>query len=90
MNAPGIGKCLAEIEATDGKACVGKRFAQVVYINLRDYTAGDAAVVATFSISSDRRSSRQQDTNGNSRAYKYGRRSFHREQIASVLPRLES
>ena len=64
VDAPGVGKRLAEINATDGEACVGKRLAQVAHINRRDHAAGNAAVAATFIISSKRGFSQEQEADG--------------------------
>src|SRR5262245_55873854 len=39
-----LAKYLAQIEATDGKACLGERLVQVAYVNRRDHSTGNAAV----------------------------------------------
>src|ERR1700747_716044 len=84
VDAPGVGKRLAEIKASDGKAFVGERLSQVPNINRRDDTATNAAVAATFSVSSERWFSKQEEANGKTCAGKHSlvdRRSCHREQI---------
>jgi hypothetical protein len=64
VDAPGVGKRLAEINATYGEACFGKRLAQVDHINRRGHAAGNAAVAATFIISRKRGFSQEQEADG--------------------------
>src|SRR5262245_45596538 len=79
-DSSGVAEGLTEIKAADCEACISKRLAQVACVNRSDNTARDAAVAATVGVSSKRNLSKQEDTNRENSAEKYGfedRQSFH-------------